>query len=250
MYEAWPDVIIHLAALATNEISNAQPVEAMAVNAIGTARLVHAAQQLKGDLKAFVLASSAEVYGKPPESGLIDENVSVYATTPYAASKIAAEGSLRASGLPFVIMRPLNTYGRACLGSAISVVDKWILAALTGKAIRIHDGTPIRDFMFRDDHARAYHHVIGHLSNALGMTFNIGTGIGTSLSELLMCVEKRFPQAKVVDEDYSRPGDIPRLVGDATLAQRVLDWTPHYTFPMGFAQAADEWELEVGRVND
>ena len=140
-----PDIIIHLGALASNAQANAHPVEAMQTNAVGTARLVEAAKAY--NVKAFILASSSEVYGRPNER---------YALNPYAASKIAAEESVIASGLPFVISRAFNTYGRGPINLPRFVVDEAIHQALTTGEIRLRDYSPKRDFLFRDDHVGAY----------------------------------------------------------------------------------------------
>src|SRR3990167_1180480 len=144
-----PDLIIHLAAMASNAVANQNPLECFDINATGTMRLLHAFRQSPSC--PIILASSSEVYAAP---------MKVAALNPYAASKIAAEEIVRSSGHPFVIMRPFNTYGRAPVGAPVAVVDKWCLAALTGGTIQTGDMEVIRDFVFRDDHVAGYEAVV------------------------------------------------------------------------------------------
>lgn len=240
--KANPEVILHLGALASNDIANQYPIESMLVNGVGTARMVEAAKRLP-DLRAFVLASSSEVYGVKP--GLAE------AINPYAASKLAAEQAVRGSGLPFVIMRPFNTYGRAKVNMPKFVVDEALYQAAVGGSINLRDPNPWRDFIFRDDHVRAYLSVVYaidcKLIGILGETFEFGSEQAVNIRQMAEIVAKAADIApeKVTFRDVVREGDAPLLIADSKKARNLLGWMPQYTLEAGLAQAFAEWREEV-----
>ncbi len=231
-----PDVIINLAAMASNAIANQNPLECFDINATGTMRLLQAFRHAP---EAVVIqASSSEVYAKPSE---------VYALNPYAASKIAAEEIVRSSGHPFVIMRPFNTYGRAPIGTPVSVVDKWCLAALNEEPILTGDMETVRDFMFRTDHVDAYLSVVAALERRegiLGRTFDFGTGVGISLTALLGAVKVANGLVRpeiILEEGYSRKNDVPVLIASPEQTESFLGWKARYNIVQGVDRAMQEW---------
>jgi nucleoside-diphosphate-sugar epimerase len=242
VYAAHPEVILHLGALASNDIANQQPIESMLVNGVGTARMVDAAKSLK-NLRAFVLASSSEVYGRAP--GVAE------AINPYAASKMAAEQVVRGSGLPFVIMRPFNTYGRAKVHMPKFVVDEALHQAASTGEINLRDPNPFRDFIFRDDHVGAYLSVVGSIErerlDILGETFEFGSQESVRIQDMAEIVAKEagIPAEKVTFRNAVREGDAPLLIADSTKAREMLGWEPKFTLEAGLKQALAEWREEV-----
>lgn len=242
--QANPEIIIHLAAVAANEQANRFPAEAMLVNAVGTARMVQAAKLLP-DLRLFVLASSSEVYGG--FTGAVTEQEKLIAENPYAASKLAAEQAVRASGLPFVIARPFNTFGRALIDLPKFVVDEAIVQAVSNRRIVLRDPNPKRDFLFREDHVSAYVSIVrAFLEGApiAGETFNFGSGSVVSIGEVAELVSDMA--GCVAPPQFSqevRPGDIGHLQADSTKAQTLLHWWPEYDLGQGLAQAIYEWQM-------
>jgi len=238
-----PDVILHLGAMASNAIANLNPLECFDINATGTLRLLHAFRHAPDAV--VVAASSSEVYAKPSE---------VRALNPYAASKIALEEIVRSSGHPFVLMRPFNTYGRAPVASPVSVVDKWCVAALTGKPIMVGDMETVRDYVWRDDHVAAYLHVLeaikaGNTTLYDGHTFDFGTGVGTTLDELLGHVAGEaigYGVEMNLVEGYNRPNDVPVLLGDPTLAKELLGWEAAVSLEEGIQRTMKEWHGKLG----
>jgi len=229
-----PEVILHLGALASNDIANQQPVESMLVNGVGTAKMVAAAKNLPS-LSAFVLASSSEVYGiKPGHAEAIN---------PYAASKMAAEQAVRGSGLPFVIMRPFNTYGRALVGMPKFVVDEALYQAASARSINLRDPNPWRDFIFRDDHVGAYLSVVGSVERGvdgvLGETFEFGSDSTAQIGRVAEIIAKLadIPAERVTFRNVAREGDAPLLMSDSRKAREVLGWEPKYTLEDGLKQA-------------
>lgn len=242
-----PEIVVHIAALASNEQSNAFPVEVMRVNAVGTARLLSACKSLPVACKAFVLASSSEVYGFV--KGAITEESPIAAKNPYAASKIAAEEAVKASGIPYVIMRPFNTYGRALVNLPRFVVDEAIYQALTTGKIVLRDPSPIRDFMFREDHVNAYFRVIEAIEqgrDVLNEAFVFGpgnpvpiSGMANTIAQIVGCPPPEFTVAK-------REGDIDRLWSNAEKARCALNWVACHDLGDGLEQAIYEWRKVIG----
>lgn len=239
-----PQIIIHLAAVAANEQANRFPAEAMLVNAVGTARMVQAAKLLP-DLRLFVLASSSEVYGG--FTGAVTEDVKLVAENPYAASKMAAEQAVRASGLPFVIARPFNTYGRALIDLPKFVVDEAIVQAVTARRITLRDPNPVRDFLFREDHVSAYVSIVrAFLEGAplAGETFNFGSGKTVSIGEVAELISGIAGcVAPPAFSKEARPDDIGHLQADSAKAHNLLGWWPEYDLGQGLARAIREWQI-------
>lgn len=235
-----PDIVCHLAAVASNTYANAHPLETMRINALGTANVVEACKLLE-DPPTFLLASSSEVYA--PSKEPLREDSERRAINPYAASKIAAEEYVRSSGLPFVILRPFNTYGRALVGSPVAVIDKAIVSALTKGTIELWDPNPQRDFLFREDHVSAYLSIIraeeereGVASNA----FNFGTGETTTIGETLDLIA-RLTGATLKKVEGRGGGDHGVLRADNSIAHAILGWVPQWTLETGLKAAVQEW---------
>lgn len=237
-----PDVVIHLAANASTDYALAHPVEVVRVNVTGTAALVRACQRHAPQLRAFIVASSSEIYGQ--QATLPSrEDATPQPTTAYAVSKVAVEGLVKCSGLPYVIMRPFNTYGRANVGRGDFVVDKFVLKALRREPITVRDGSVTRDLVFRDDHVRAYEVVLADLPDAIGETFNFATGIRTSIDGLAACVADVAPLPVEVESAYNpRPDGVHDLHGDWTKARERLGWAPQWTLRAGLIKTFEEWE--------
>ena len=146
------DAVVHLAARASVPRSLEDPFATHDVNATGTLRVLEAARQAGG--AHVVVASSSSVYGANT-SLPASEDLAPLPLSPYAVSKLAAEGySLsyaRSFGLPVLVFRFFNVFGplqRAGHAYA-AVVPAFVAAALAGDALPVHgDGGQTRDFTF------------------------------------------------------------------------------------------------------
>ena len=248
-----PDIVIHLAAQSAVAYSFENPEEVAKVNTLGTLAVAEALLETRRG--HMIHASSSEVYGHArhfptPE----DEPTS--AISPYAVSKIAAEHYLRVlhetKGLHVTIMRPFNTFGRALVKNRHFVVERAITQALTSGKITLHDPSPLRDFMFREDHVDAYVRAVAIISGGLaenldGQTINITTGqcysIREMANEVARLVEQRrgTPVSVEFSEVPDRPLDIERLYGDNSKAKELLGWWPQYSLEAGLEKAIEEW---------
>ena len=245
-----PDVVLHLAAIATNTYANSHPLETLDINANGTASLAEACKS-SPHKPIFVLASSSEVYGGATDT--VDEMSPVRASTPYAASKIAAEEYVRASGLPFVIARPFNTYGRALVGVPVAVPDKAIVSAMTRQEVELWDERPQRDFLFREDHVAAYLSIVAALAESrpaiTGETFVFGTGRSASIGMLFeaICALPGNEAVRIVARPHSRMGDVPVLRANSDKAFIRLGWKSHWVLEKGLAESQKEWQRHYAK---
>jgi len=223
------DIIFHLAALGVRH-SIHSPVENHEVNA--TAALGLLIEARKAGVKRFVHISTSEVYGtgyKVP----MDEEHPTYPMTVYGASKLAGECYARAFyrtyGYPTVIIRPFNTFGPRSHheGDSGEVIPKMMLRAMAGKPLIIFgDGEQTRDFIYVGDTARGIIQA-GLCDQAIGETFNIGSGWEITINDLAERIKKvvDLPDVEIIHEDQ-RPGDTLRLYADITKMKKVVGFTP------------------------
>ena len=151
-----PDYIFHLAASAYVPYSFDHPIEVNQSNVMGTLNVLEAARELK-NIKNVICTSSSEVYGSALTSS-ISETHPLNPTSPYAASKVAADrycfSYIKTYNLPITIIRPFNTYGPR---HTYDVVPKFIKLALNNEPITIHgDGNQSRDLTYVSDAVDAF----------------------------------------------------------------------------------------------
>lgn len=180
------DGAFHLAALWLYECLH-EPRQALEHNVIGTYNVIEAAREV--GLPRLVYSSSASVYGNAREVPMTEahpfDNRSMY-----GATKIAGEQFLRAfhdrDGLDYVALRYMNVYGPRMddKGAYVSVIVKVLDRIARGESPTIHgDGSQTFDFVHVSDVARA--NLLAMESSATDAAYNIGTGIGTSIRELV-----------------------------------------------------------------
>jgi nucleoside-diphosphate-sugar epimerase len=235
-----PDIVFHLAADAFVPAGFTAPREVMRANVGGTVSVLEFCRSLPTPPKLIVMSSS-EVYGSHPAP--IDELVLPQPTTPYAASKLAADRvsySYAVSfGLPIVICRPFNTYGPR---HPYDVIPRFLRAALTGAPIEIFgDGMQSRDFMYIDDLVRGLCRVAATPGLAHEV-INLGTGVSTSIRELAELVVRVSGTDVPIVHLAPRQGEVLKLECDASKAERLLDWRATVPLEAGLA-ACWEWTV-------
>jgi UDP-glucose 4-epimerase len=205
------DAVVHLAARASVPRSLEDPVATHDVNATGTLRVLEAARQAGG--AHVVVASSSSVYGANntlPAS----EDLAPLPLSPYAASKLAAEGySLsyaRSFGLPVLVFRFFNVFGplqRAGHAYA-AVVPAFVAAALAGDALPVHgDGGQTRDFTFVGSVVRVLADAVDRGVTAPGPV-NLAFGGRASLVELAGSLGEVLGRPLPLDHGPARVGDV------------------------------------------
>jgi UDP-glucose 4-epimerase len=180
------DGAFHLAALWLYECVH-EPRKALEHNVVGTYNVIETAHEQ--GLPRLVYSSSASVYGNAREVPMTEEHPFDNRSM-YGATKIAGEQFLRAfneqHGLSYVAMRYMNVYGPRMddKGVYVSVIVKVLDRIARGERPTIHgDGTQAFDFVHVSDVARA--NVLAMEATASDRAYNIGTGIRTSIRELV-----------------------------------------------------------------
>ncbi|WP_239806110.1 UDP-glucose 4-epimerase GalE [Croceicoccus hydrothermalis] len=238
-----PDLIAHFAAFAYVGESVASPEIYYRNNCVGTINMLDA--MLEYEVKPLLFSSTCASYGIPQHLP-IDENHPQVPINPYGESKLMAEKMLRdygaAHGLRTVALRYFNAAGADADGEigerhepethAIpltieAAIDPDATFTVMGTDFDTRDGSAVRDYIHVTDLASA-HVAAGAfaLANEGSHIFNLGTGVGTTVLELLAAVERIAGRRPSVEMGGRRAGDPAALVASYEKAQRVLGWQP------------------------
>ncbi|HTV12828.1 MAG TPA: GDP-mannose 4,6-dehydratase [Acidimicrobiales bacterium] len=230
---AAPEAICHLAAQANVRLSWEDPLGTFNVNAVGTLNLCNAATTLS-PVPRVLIVSSAEVYGKVPASRMPVREAEPFApTTPYAASKAAAEMvGLQAwlgRGLPVVVARAFNHTGPG-QGPGFVVPDlaTQVASVARGQLDRISTGNldVSRDIIDVRDVVRAYRLLLR--GGEPGEAYNVCSGEAVAISEVLQRLMRGAGVDAPVwtDPARMRPVDVPKHVGDRRKITTLTGWAP------------------------
>lgn len=212
--EVQPDVVVHLAAIAFVAHSDVEAI--YRVNIIGTRNLLEALAALENKPAAVLLASSANIYGNADVEP-ISEAVAAAPANDYAVSKLAMEYMARLwmDRLPITIVRPFNYTGRGQHDNFLlpKIVSHFKRGARDIELGNLHVWRDFSDVrMVVDSYAR----LLGVGSSKIaGQTFNVCSGIGHSLGEVLdMMAEIAGYRINVsVNPAFVRSNEVVRLVG-------------------------------------
>lgn len=209
--EIQPAAVIHLAAIAF--VAHGDVDEIYRVNVVGTRNLLDALSRSASRPEVVMLASSANIYGNTAVAPLT-ESVSPAPANDYAVSKLAMEymAGLWADRLPLVITRPFNYTGVG--QSSDFLIPKIVSHFQRGdKTIELGNTDVIRDFGDVRDVARIYGRIVQ--AKPAGQVFNICTGIGHSLNDILdMMADIAGYRIEVrVNPAFVRANEVRSLVG-------------------------------------
>jgi GDP-6-deoxy-D-talose 4-dehydrogenase len=239
--DARPDVVVHLAGAA--HVTGHAPGRTYMVNIVGTRNVLAALSTLDKKPRAVLLASTSNVYGNAGVE-VIDEETAVRPANDYAVSKLAMEHAARLwlDRLPVFFTRPFNYTG---VGQTEDYVLPKIVAHHARRESRISLGNlhVSRDFSDVRDVVAVYARLLE--AAPVGEVFNICSGHGHSLSELLAMLSRiaGYEIEVFVDPAFLRRNEIARLVGDNRKLRRVLGMLPH----RGIAETL-EWMYLEARV--
>lgn len=251
-------VVLHLAAYAYVGESMADPEKYYLNNIGGTLSLLAAMR--RAGVGAIVFSSSCATYGVP-EALPVVEDTPQRPINPYGYSKLVIEQALRdyqqAYGLRWVALRYFNAAGCDVDGELgerhdpeTHAIPLAIAAALgRGPAFEVMgtdyetpDGSAVRDYIHVADLADAHVRAVRHLADGgTGGAFNLGTGQGTSVLQLIAAVEKATGRKVPCRHSARRAGDPPVLFADARQAKRTLGWTPEFTDIDAVVRTAANW---------
>lgn len=223
------DCVYHLAARVSVPESILYPRDYNLVNVGGTVALMEAMRDV--GVRRVVFISSGAVYGDQHQQPLSESAIPV-PRSPYAVSKLAAEYYVRTIGdlwkIETVSLRVFNAYGpgQHLPASHPPVILNMLRQALRGSSIVIHgSGEQTRDYVFLDD-------VIGAMiaaataPNLNGQVINIGTGVETSVRELVRTVlALTGTDAELIYNERTDPG-VSRMCANISLARQKLGYQP------------------------
>jgi UDP-glucose 4-epimerase len=260
-----PVAVMHFAALSQVGDSMTQPGLYWRNNVQGSLNLIEAA--VAANCKNFVFSSTCATYGDH-DNVVLDENTVQLPINAYGASKRAIEDILRdfevAHGLKSVIFRYFNVAGADPDGEVGEFhqpethLVPLMLDAIDGKrdALTIFgtdydtpDGTCIRDYVHVCDLIDA--HVLGLnwlLDGKPSRVFNLGTGTGFSVREVIDRSREVTNRAVPIKEGARRPGDCTKLVSGSTRAAAELGWAPKRSTMSQMISDAWRWH-QTGHYN-
>lgn len=230
------DVVYHVAARVSVQESILYPRDYNTVNVGGTVALMEAMRDV--GVKRVVLASSGAVYGDMNDGSLKETDIP-NPRSPYAVSKISAEHYVRTIGnlwnIETVSLRIFNAYGpgQHLPPSHPPVVPHYLRQALRGGTLVAHgDGSQTRDYIYVDDVVSAM--VAAATSpNMNGLVINVGSGVETSIKELINTVLGVTNSKANVVYNTQTSGGVSRMKADLTLSKEKLRFTPSINLAEG-----------------
>jgi UDP-glucose-4-epimerase GalE len=251
------EAVMHFAAFAYVGESVTDPAKYYHNNVVGTLSLLDAMRA--ADVKKIVFSSTCATYGVP-EKVPITEAEKQQPINPYGFTKLVIEHALadyaHAYGFGYAALRFFNASGAAEDGSIGEDHDPethlipLVLQVALGQRKEVlvfgndyptPDGTCIRDYIHVDDLGRAHIAALEQLTPGSEFKLNLGTGAGASVQEVIEAARRVTGHpipARVVER---RPGDPPALVANASLARKVLNWTPKHVGIEPIVASAWKW---------
>lgn len=205
------DIVYHLVSTTVPTTSNQQIPDELMANVIVTSKMLEACVRCKIK-KVIFISSGGTVYGKE-RSCPLNEETATYPISSYGIQKITIEKLLYLYqylyGLDYRVIRLANPYGPYQRPDGVlGVVTTFIYKALNGEPITIYgDGSVIRDFIYIEDAVRGILNIVK--GDSAYKTFNLGSGYGTSVKEVLNIVKKVLEVDVDVKYTPSRKVDVP-----------------------------------------
>lgn len=206
-------------------------------NLLPTVRLLELMRCRPGQRLVYA-SSGGTVYGIARQHHPIPEDADTDPISSYGISKLSIEKYIRLFGynygLPYVILRFANPYGESQYTSRPQgAVGVFLHKMLRGEEISIWgDGSVVRDYVYEADIALAVEAVLESPQIPSG-SYNVGTGIGTSLNDLLAIMRRESGKDTRICYDSSRSFDVPYNVLDISKIAREAGWLPRYSLEEG-----------------
>jgi len=239
--------VIHFAAHKAVGKSVQKPIMYYKNNLFGLLNTLEA--QSHYGINHFIFSSSATVYGEPKTLPITEQDKTQRPFSPYGNTKKIAEeilddftksdANFKAISLRY--FNPIGAHDSGLIGELPSGIPNNLMPYITQTAIGIReklmvfgddyptkDGTPIRDYIHVVDLAKAHvsaaKRLLTHAQKASIEYFNLGTGIGYSVLEVINTFERVANTKLNYEITGRRDGDVPVLYTDSTIANKELDW--------------------------
>jgi len=247
-FEAHTDIsgVIHFAAFKSVGESSKDPLKYFHNNLLGQINLMQCVQDFK--IPHFVFSSSCTVYGNPEQLPVTEESPMQEPESPYGRTKVIGEAMLRdlvkVAPVQVIALRyfnPVGAHPTNHIGEYILGVPSYLLPYITQTAIGkrekltvfggdypTRDGTCIRDYIHVCDIARAHVNAIQHLQRGAAQqafeVFNLGSGIGQTVLEMIASFEKVTGLKLNYQVGDRRAGDVVAVYANNRKAREVLGW--------------------------
>lgn len=235
------DAIFHIAGQSSGEVSFDDPVYDLQTNTQSTLLLLDLAKNT--GCKKFVYASSMSVYGRQPDRP-VSEDATTCPESFYAVGKLASEHYLRIYqqfGITAISLRLFNVYGpgQNMANLRQGMVSIYLAQALKNKHVLVK-GSPdrYRDFVYIDDVVSAFLAAV-EKSPASFCVYNVGTGVRTTVRQLISKIQKALPFEIKVEFSGSTPGDLFGIYADVSKIKRDFNWKTEYNLDEGLATVID-----------
>jgi dTDP-glucose 4,6-dehydratase len=245
------DAVVNFAAETHVDRSILDSAPFVRANVEGTRCLLEQARRSK--TSKYVQISTDEVYGSLGPTGSFREDTSIDPSSPYSASKAAADllvlAYYRTHNLPTVITRCSNNYGPYQFPEKL--IPVLITNAMEDRPLPIYgDGLNVREWIFADEHSRA---VLTALERGRpGEVYNVGSGHETTNLEVVREILRLMGKPEsLIHFVKDRPGHDRRYSIDCSKIRREWNWSPEIDFASGLSATIDwyrthqDWIREI-----
>ena len=248
------DAVFHLAAQALVGAANRSPMSTFESNIRGTYCLLEACRQTE-TVKRVVVASSDKAYGSHARLPY-QEDFALKGLFPYDVSKtctdLIAQSFAHTYQLPVAVTRSANIYGAGDLNLSRIIPGTIVSVLQNERPIIRSDGTPVRDFIFADDIARAYLLLAEKIEEARGEAFNFGSGEPIQMLDLvkqivrLMGKENELAPEVLLQTKIEREIDAQYLCSEKVF--REFGWMPKVDLTEGLSRTIEWYRAHLSQI--
>lgn len=259
------EAVLHFAAYAYVGESVQEPIKYYENNVLGTLSILNAMKAAK--VSRIIFSSTCATYGIP-ESLPIEETTAQNPINPYGASKLMVEEILeefvKAHQFTATALRYFNAAGCDADGEVGESHDPethlipLALKAASDENFRLkifgldyptEDGSCVRDYIHVTDLASAHVLALEKMEAGTFKAYNLGTGKGFSVKEIVNSVESITGNKVKADYADRRAGDPPVLMATGNLAKKELGWSPSHSSIENIIKTANRWHLKSKGIN-
>lgn len=256
-----PIAVMHFAASAYVQESVQDPEKYYKNNLLSTLNLLEIMKNHK--VKDIVFSSTCAIYGTPKKIPILEEDIK-NPINPYGRSKLMIEKILEdysmAYNIKYASLRYFNAAGADLdmdigehhenethiIPLAIKTAMQKGIFKIFGSSYKTFDKTAVRDYIHVTDLASAHIKALEYiLKNKKNISVNLGSGIGTSVLEMVHSIKKYTGLDFTVVYDKKRRGDPPHLLADIQKAKKLLKWSPKYSDLKTIILSAYNWEKSL-----
>jgi UDP-glucose 4-epimerase len=242
------DRVFHLACTTRPKTSNDSPVRDLEENLVATVRILDSCVANNVGRIIFV-SSGGTVYGNPKSLPISEEHPKAPICS-YGIHKLTIEHYLRLYeslyGLNYRVARISNAYGeRQSIYDEQGLIGTVLEKLLTGQTINVYgNGETVRDYVYVTDAISALLRLAE--VDTSSRVFNVGSGCGVSVMEVIRTVESVFGQKANLQFFPARPIDVAKNILDISRIRMETGWAPRVSFEEGIARTVQWWCTTMG----